>query len=348
MSPANNYKDAEEKFVKNMSGVWSRFFAAFVAFIKNVIRKGKQRFTVMFIPHSEKKILNFHISVFALVFFICLGVVVVLGFVVVSTLVTSSQYKVTTLSGSLEESKSFIEAYEDEIKEIAKDFAPVKKGMDEIVKLIDPEASNSYFQEGVGGDFNSSTIINAEEYAKGRELSELRDIRAYLRSMSDPLNKVHDIISQQKELLVDIPHLWPVLSVNGRKIGRITEFFGPTSNPITNQFRLHRGLDIAWAAGTPIVATARGVVVGVDNEPFGLGWNVTVKHKYGFMTRYGHFQRITVSKGDVVERGDIIGLMGSTGMSTGPHLHYEVWMGNQVVDPIQYLEIQQNLIEKYK
>ena len=109
---------------------------------------------------------------------------------------------------------------------------------------------------------------------------------------------------------------------------------------------LHKGIDIAWGYGVPIVATANGKVQKIDNDPMGLGWYIVLRHNYGFHTRYGHFDRIIVQKGQEVRRGQIIGYMGSSGLSTGPHLHYEVGIGSQVVDPEQFLSIRSPLIRK--
>ncbi|MCX7039690.1 MAG: M23 family metallopeptidase, partial [Spirochaetes bacterium] len=102
------------------------------------------------------------------------------------------------------------------------------------------------------------------------------------------------------------------------------------------------GVDIAWGPGVPIVATANGEVAqtGYSEQ---LGNYVTLKHKYGFFTKYGHLSGIATRKGAKVNRGDTIGYLGSTGLSTGPHLHYEVRLGADYVDPQNFLSIKPDL-----
>jgi murein DD-endopeptidase MepM/ murein hydrolase activator NlpD len=110
-------------------------------------------------------------------------------------------------------------------------------------------------------------------------------------------------------------------------------------NTFTKFGYLHTGVDIAWGEGTPVMATADGTVIQTGwTEDF--GWNVTIQHKYGFYTRYAHLRSFAGKrKGDLVSQGDIIGYVGSTGLSTGPHLHYEVRLGSSYLDPMRFLSM---------
>jgi len=132
--------------------------------------------------------------------------------------------------------------------------------------------------------------------------------------------------------------LWPLKGVHGI----ITTRFGWTIHPFTHMGYLHLGVDIAWAMGTPVEAAANGVVIqtGYNDD---LGNFVSIQHKYGFMTRYLHMMRVVTRKGRHVNRGDIIGYVGTTGLSTGPHLHYEVHLGPNYVDPMNFLSIPPDL-----
>ena len=108
------------------------------------------------------------------------------------------------------------------------------------------------------------------------------------------------------------------------------------NDPFTGYRQMHHGLDIANHRGTPIIATADGRVSSVGRNS-GLGKIVAIDHGYGFRTRYAHLSEIKVKRGQRVKRGDVIGLMGSTGYSTGPHLHYEVIRNGKTVNPIKYI-----------
>lgn len=124
------------------------------------------------------------------------------------------------------------------------------------------------------------------------------------------------------ELLAAQPNLKPVE-------GWITQTFVRDDE---DHLRNHNGIDIVAAEGTPIRVTAPGIVEGVVNDSY-FGYVVTVGHKLGFTTRYAHCSQVLVSRGDHVERGQTIALVGNTGISSGPHVHYEILKGNKHIDP---------------
>lgn len=126
------------------------------------------------------------------------------------------------------------------------------------------------------------------------------------------------------------PSIWPVT-------GRLTDFYGPRRNPFGGGSReFHAGQDIANTTGTPIIATANGVVLVADWQN-GYGRLVELDHGGGLTTRYGHMSKILVEPGQLVTRGQTLGLLGSSGRSTGPHLHYEVRIDDEPVNPMDYL-----------
>ncbi|MGF6860171.1 murein DD-endopeptidase MepM/ murein hydrolase activator NlpD [Rhodobacteraceae bacterium MBR-64] len=126
---------------------------------------------------------------------------------------------------------------------------------------------------------------------------------------------------------------------------RFTSGFGARTDPFTGRRRSHDGLDFAGPRGTPILATGDGVVVKADWSS-GYGNEVTIRHAHGIETLYAHMSKIRVTKGQRVSRGDRIGDMGSTGRSTGTHLHYEVHVGNTPVNPMTYVRAGQDVFEK--
>ncbi|MDF1567598.1 MAG: M23 family metallopeptidase, partial [Spirochaetaceae bacterium] len=143
------------------------------------------------------------------------------------------------------------------------------------------------------------------------------------------------VLAGQKDLLSDIPTIWPLQGVRGW----VTQVFGPSIHPFGKYWYLHRGVDLAFGYGVPIMATADGKVVKKEFDPNGFGYYVDIQHRYGFKTRYAHMQRQLVDVGQTISQGDVIGTMGSSGQSTGPHLHYEVMIGTQLVDPIKFLNM---------
>jgi len=130
-------------------------------------------------------------------------------------------------------------------------------------------------------------------------------------------------------------------------IGRITSGFGFRRNPVTGRIEFHLGVDIANRWGTPVRAPADGKVVKAGWCRL-MGKCIVIKHNHDFSTRYGHLAKLLVRKGDFVERGQIIGMMGNTGRSTGPHLHYTVKYRSKIVNPISYMEVSVDDKEKGK
>lgn len=116
----------------------------------------------------------------------------------------------------------------------------------------------------------------------------------------------------------------------------LTSGFGVRRHPLLGGRRAHLGLDLAAPAGSPIVATSGGVVA-MDGWSGGYGLLVVLDHGNGVQTRYGHMSRLNVVSGQRVRKGDVIGYVGSTGLSSGPHLHYEVRVGGQPVNPLSTL-----------
>jgi len=341
VSPAHQYKKLENEIVDSLQKRLRVMWQSLLAFFKRVYQKGRQRFTVMFIPHSEKRIFNFQISVFTLIFVISLLVIVLTGFIVLTTHFTGTNERYVKLSKSLTASEASLESFKDEIIELRKVAKSFKGRMEEVLSIVGTEDAQNYLEKGVGGELAS--LVSLEEIDQGslRDLSDLRGLRTYLDNSVGPLAEIYKLLQAQRALLVDIPSLWPLKGARGN----VTNDWGFSRHPFTGGAYVHKGIDIAWGYGTPIVATANGKVLKIDFDAMGLGNYMVLRHDYGFHTRYGHLDRIVVQKGQEVRRGQVIGYMGSSGLSTGPHLHYEVGIGTNVVDPKQFLSIRSPLIE---
>lgn len=156
----------------------------------------------------------------------------------------------------------------------------------------------------------------------------LQEIRLRRRSLSEFLVDGQAMVDR----LTAIPSIWPLAD----GAGRITSRFGYRRDPINRRVRHHAGTDLAAATGTGIRATARGKVTFAEYDQF-YGNLIKIDHGGGIETWYAHLSRIGVKVGDTVNRGDAIGLLGNTGRSTGPHLHYEVHVDGQPVDSEKYL-----------
>jgi len=150
-----------------------------------------------------------------------------------------------------------------------------------------------------------------------------------LTSLTARSAELEEFYRDQHTLLASTPSVWPVR-------GYLSATFGNRADPFTGQRDFHPGLDISTPIGTRVQAPADGVVV-TTAERGAYGNTVILDHGFGIVTRYGHLSGFNVKPGQRVHRGDIIGFVGSTGRSTGPHLHYEVWVRDQAQNPIQYI-----------
>ncbi|MBK9792557.1 MAG: M23 family metallopeptidase [Sphingobacteriales bacterium] len=175
-------------------------------------------------------------------------------------------------------------------------------------------------------DLPESEIISAT-------LEKLESIekRTYVQSKSyDELAKM---IKNKEEMLASIPAIQPV---SNKDLKRIASGFGMRIDPVYKTPRMHTGLDFTAETGTPVYATGDGVVEIAGPQGDGYGNKVLIKHGYGYETLYGHNSKVLVRAGTKVKRGQTIALVGSTGKSTGPHCHYEVWKNGTKIDPVNY------------
>jgi murein DD-endopeptidase MepM/ murein hydrolase activator NlpD len=178
-------------------------------------------------------------------------------------------------------------------------------------------------------------LLSKESLSSATAVEKLNELSRTLRAGVEPLKDVRQAVALQEELLRHIPNRWPVVA--GR--GHVTMEYGPNIHPILDHWYLHKGMDITDTPGVPVVSSAAGRVIKAEYDQFGYGWNIIIEHKYGFKTRYGHLQRVLVDEGQSVDSGERIGVLGNTGTSTGPHVHFEVLLGDDVLDPAAFLKI---------
>lgn len=164
-------------------------------------------------------------------------------------------------------------------------------------------------------------------------IETLNSVTARIAFQEKSYNDIQGLIRNKEKMLAATPAIQPVANKN---LNRIASGFGSRVDPLYKTIKFHAGLDFACPQGTPIYATADGRVRLSGNVGDGYGNHVILSHGYGYETLYGHMVRTKVRAGQTVKRGEIIGWVGNTGKSTGPHLHYEVHKGGKAVDPIYF------------
>lgn len=163
--------------------------------------------------------------------------------------------------------------------------------------------------------------------------NQLNNLSLRLAFQAKSFVEIANLVKNKEKLIAAIPSIQPVSNKN---LNRIASGFGYRIDPIYKDRRLHAGLDFTAASGTPIYATADGVVRDAGFNTGGYGNRVLINHGFGYETTYSHMYKVKARVGERVKRGEVIGYIGNTGKSTGPHLHYEVHRNGVAVDPIYY------------
>jgi len=164
-------------------------------------------------------------------------------------------------------------------------------------------------------------------------IGQLNNLSLRMAYQTTSFVEITNMVKNKEKLLKAIPAIQPV---SNKKLNRIGGSFGYRVDPVYKDFRFHQGLDFTAPSGTPIYATADGVVQAAGFSTDGYGNKVVINHGYGYQTLYGHMAKIKAKQGQSVKRGEVIGYIGSTGKSTGPHCHYEVIKRGIKVDPVYY------------
>ena len=168
----------------------------------------------------------------------------------------------------------------------------------------------------------------------GKDIAaQLMNLSARMAFQFESYASIEKLINNQEAKLSSLPAIQPV---SNKQLNRIASGFGMRIDPVYGTPKMHRGLDFTAPQGTPIYATGDGVIITAGNSGDGYGNHVEINHGYGYVTLYGHMVRVKGRSGQKVKRGEIIGWVGSTGKSTGPHCHYEVSINGANVNPVYF------------
>lgn len=167
----------------------------------------------------------------------------------------------------------------------------------------------------------------------GNMRKSINSLRRRLEIQGSSYDTLQKLVEAKERMLTSIPAIQPI---SNRTLDRVASGFGYRIDPIYKTPKMHTGIDFTAATGTPIYATGDGTVTESGYDNGGYGNNVVINHGYGYESLYGHMKKVKVRSGDRVKRGEVIGWIGSTGKSTGPHLHYEVIKNGEKIDPIHF------------
>lgn len=334
MATLNRYKEAEKSFARRVGASFRRFGVFCSQRWSSFVRAGRQKLTIMLVPHTEKRILNVQISFFGLGAF-ALVILAGIGFLSFSSIVYGDVAgKLAGKSEALKSTQSDLDTIRDSTSRLVTAARSFQVALDATLSTI---GASSKPENSSRTDGDLAAFFSPSEIGSGnlREASEIERVTGYLERSVKPLNELGSTIAAQGGILSEIPNIWPIKG----GIGHISMYYGQNENPIYGSWYIHKGIDLStFRSGDPIMATADGKVVSVAYDT-SMGNNIIIEHKHGFLTRYAHLSAFKVQKGAIVKQGQIIGYIGNTGLSTGPHLHYEVHLGTETIDPLQFLNI---------
>ena len=244
-------------------------------------------------------------------------------------LLTAQSRQVTALREHLDAQNTLIDSFQTRVAAVRSELADWKALHAKMWEAFGPETGAETKGMGVGG---AGPDANAAETAAGVKLRPAEELDALASGVAEEgprLRELEQVTSRIGKLLDALPLRWPLR-------GPVKSEFGWRRSPWTGRREQHEGLDIGSPPGTPVAAPAPGTVVTAASWG-DFGRHVIVDHGHGVRSLYGHLREIDVKLGQKVEKGQILGRVGSTGRSTGPHLHYELLVEGSPVDPRSFL-----------
>ncbi len=293
----------------------------------------KKKYTFLIIPHkSGKSPIEFNMT--QMVMMVIGGSATIMLLVLAGSLIYSAHmadmsFKYTKLESTNKNIQTRINDYYQKTQELTEVLYSLKEKDAEIRKMLGLRSNNNYFPSEVKKKLtnNSDPLAVAMNDIK----YNLKTAKAYAKAQNRSYDNLKTTVASLKNNFDRVPSLRPLY-------GFIRDGFGYRMHPIRGIVQFHSGIDIASFIGAPVRAAGSGVVIasGWDGN---YGISAVVDHQNGLRTVYAHLSRALVARGQQIKKGQLIALAGNTGMSTGPHLHYEVRLENRPINPMSYLNV---------
>ena len=305
-------------------------------------KKQLYKITIASVRSGYKRVI--HVSKAHVWAVFAIGAVLIIGFFSGVVVAGTSRHQITEKNEQLETAHASFSKVSTDLDGLARSFSEFQHLLNDILatkhyNYDDPTILD--IADNRVGDLSSVYTLSADAVehplsAHGIDDQSIVSFTRLIHASREPLAEIKDVLESQRDLFTDVPNIWPLANEHGS----VTMEFGPNRHPISNAWYLHKGIDIAGAYGVTVVASASGKVIEAGYDfTAGYGNYVLVRHKYGFRTRYSHLGAIYVRKGEDVVQGQSLGTLGSTGISSGPHLDFQIILGTDVVDPSLFLKI---------
>jgi murein DD-endopeptidase MepM/ murein hydrolase activator NlpD len=249
--------------------------------------------------------------------------------------VRKKSFELNQLRQETQEQRSKIHFFSSKIEDLEKQLSKLKD-FDKKIRIIAnlEKGQETASSMGMGGPSPSDVRekLGAEKDEKGlvqQMRTDIERLKLEATSREESLSELEKLLQTKKEVLIQTPSIWPVQ-------GWVTSGFGFRTNPFTGLTQMHEGMDISNRVGIPITAPADGIISDIGSD-WAHGKILVISHGFGMTTRYSHLNKVLVRVGQKVKRGDKIAEVGMSGKTTGPHLHYEVWLNGIPVNPMRYI-----------
>lgn len=297
----------------------------------------KRFFTVLFLPSNPSRVKKLILSEFLIKSLAISAMILLLASSVIFFDYVNVKKKEVDLAGLKEQTKIQnvqLQTFADKINDMEAELARLRS-LDTKIRVLtntkteEPAVKSGRMSLGGRGGPEVAPLSFDREALLKDMVAKLDRLNIEAKEQEKNLHELHASIQNRESLLAATPSLWPVR-------GYISSRFGDRESPFDSSNEFHEGIDISASSGSTVAAAAEGLVTFAARNG-DLGNAVTIDHGYGIVSRYGHLSEISVHAGQKVKAGQKIGLVGSTGRSTGPHLHYEVAVNGYKVNPIKYL-----------
>lgn len=330
--------------------------------MKQIKQRGSERLTIMIVPHNEAHIFSLQVSKFAILY----AVLIVLTILITSGFSVKLQQNIKEEAQELYLAESAFQEERDQymrhyrrLRKLHDQFREDLHSLTQMAELISEEGYqfreegylNQVSQESLEKEAQNllKNLQNSQENQQflllspkatekkipekltyGAEVRQFRKIHFSFKDTVAVARSFRNFVREREQVQRSLPYFWPMAG------GHFTSFYGPRISPFGYARDFHTGVDLADEIGTPVYAAADGWVLS-NGYNGGYGIHIRLQHRFGYQTVYGHLSASYVSPGQWVKKGQMIGRVGSTGRSTGPHLHYEVRLMDRHLDPLPFL-----------
>lgn len=286
---------------------------------------GKRYSTIIFVPHARAKFRKLRIShrtAFSIIAVLSLSLALSTFFSIQYFTSLSRSNELTKLKRENKDLQVANEQFSRSVENLRGQLKGVEEKTRKLAIIADVNSLDTTAEGGVGG-------TRSDEMTLPPYSDEIDKMTFRSRRLESDLSLLETRLEERSRWVSSTPSIAPVRGI-------LTDGFGGRSDPFTGEPGTHNAVDISTATGQVVRAPADGIVVKAEWAN-GYGNVIYVSHGYGYSSRYGHLRAFHVKPGERVKRGDILGFVGSTGRSTGPHLHYEVRLNGKPVNPLEYI-----------